>query len=133
MKEMKYQKERIFDVLHKGNFKGYLFCIMSLGTHPCAYIQLKESHKYYKSHYDGIPINCHGGLTFASTDFHFNPVYNPDVWWIGWDYTHIGDYTGYNELFKISPLSKDNDKRWTTEEIFEEIKNVIEQLIKIKK
>ena len=128
MKDMNYIKKRQIDILHKGKYKGYLFCIISLGTHPCAYVCLPKGHKYYQKSYDDIPIGCHYGLTFASDDFHFNPVYQPDVWWIGWDYAHAGDYMGYDIIFDKS-LQLPEDKKWKTHEIFEEVKKVIEQLI----
>lgn len=74
MIQMEYMKERVARVLDKGKEKGMKWCIVSYGTHPCAYICLPKGHKYYKKSYDDIPVNCHGGLTFADNDFHFNPV-----------------------------------------------------------
>lgn len=43
---------------------------------------------------------------------------------IGWDYGHAGDYAGYygdNEVWK-------DEKKWTTQEIFEEVKEACFQL-----
>ena len=66
--------KRIVNVLHKGNWKGYDFFILSIGTHPTAYVRIPKEHKYYRKHYDRINIDCHYGLTFSDKDFHFNLV-----------------------------------------------------------
>ena len=42
--------------------------------------------------------------------------------WIGWDYDHWGDY---NVIRAKTGMS---GKKWTTEEIFIDVKNVINQL-----
>ena len=44
-------------------------------------------------------------------------------WCIGWDYTHAGDYTAAMPNF--------NEHRWTTAEIQAEVRDVIDQLIKL--
>lgn len=98
---------------------------MSLGSHPCAYVELPKEHKWYGECYDNIFIDCHGGLTYSSTQGIIFPSNNPnhrDGYWIGWDYAHLGDYC-YNDYNFES-----NAKHWTTEEIFEEVKAVINQL-----
>ena len=125
MKKMNYQKTRNIEILHKGNHKGFDFFIASLGTHPCSYVKIPKKHKYYNKYYDKIEINCHGGLTFASDDFMFNPIVVEDSWWIGWDYAHFRDFVGFMEN------DGNHEKKWTTEEIFEEIKEVIKQLIEV--
>ena len=130
MKEMVYQKNwapdnRVIDMLDKGIYKGYHYAIVSFGSHPCAYIELPKGHKYYGKDYDDIPIDCHGGLTYSregilpsSNDYH------KDGYWIGWDYAHLGDYCGWLNVFDST------GKKWTTEEILQEVKEVIEQLSK---
>lgn len=122
MEQMNYTKERLCKVLHKGEFKGFKFAIVSYGTHPCCYVFLPKEHKYYGKSYDEIDIDCHGGLTYSDEELIFNPlVYND--WVIGWDYAHYNDYMGY-----YGSDSFENSKKWTTEELFEEVKQVIEQL-----
>lgn len=122
MKQMDYTKESLCKVLHKGEFKGFKFAIVSYGTHPCCYVFLPKEHKYYGKSYDEIDIDCHGGLTYSDNELIFNPLVNDD-WIIGWDYAHCNDYIGYYgyDSFK-------NSKKWTTKELFEEVKQVIEQL-----
>lgn len=112
------------EILNEGIYRGYHYVIASLGTHPCAYIEIPEGHRYYNEAYDEIPLDCHFGLTYTND----TGILNGDNWrsgyWIGWDYAHLGDYycaKGYSK----SPLLK----RWTTEEILAEVKNVINQLV----
>lgn len=122
MEQMNYTKERLCKVLHKGEFKGFKFAIVSYGTHPCCYVFLPKEHKYYGKSYDEIDIDCHGGLTYSDNELIFNPLVNDD-WVIGWDYAHYNDYMGY-----YGSDSFENSKKWTTKELFEEVKQVIEQL-----
>ena len=46
---------------------------------------------------------------------------------IGWDYAHAGDYTGYFGEERWKALEMDG-KKWTTQEIFEEVKDACYQL-----
>ena len=41
MKEMVYSSTHTKEVLHSGEYKGYKFCILTLGTHPTAYVECK--------------------------------------------------------------------------------------------
>lgn len=126
MIEMKYSKDRTCIVLDKGSYMGFNYAIVSYGTHPCCYVFLPETHRFYGKHYDEIDIVCHGGLTYSSEDLLFNPLKNRE-WVIGWDYAHFNDYVGFYELecLQDSPMNHNNDKKWTTEELLEEVKNVI--------
>ena len=130
MKEMKYETSYCCKILDKGKIKEFKWVILSLGTHPTAYIGLSKSHPYYKKHYDYININCHGGLTFSSETITRELSFinetkkaSKDIWWIGWDYTHSGDYTGY-----LNPQKNLDNKKWTTKEIKTEVISVIKQL-----
>lgn len=108
MKPMIYSTNKVRETLYKGTHDGYDFEIISFGYHPCAYVTLPKDHKYTDEDYDEIDIDVHGGLTYK--------ILNT----IGWDYGHCYDY---------SPLYEQcTDKKWTTEEIFEEVKDVIRQL-----
>ena len=67
MKEMVYCSEEKREMLDTGYCMGFFYYIMSLGTHPCAYIRIPERHKYYKKDYTEIKdIDVHGGLTYSS-------------------------------------------------------------------
>lgn len=127
MTEMIYRKTRHTEILDEGTYNGFHYAIVSYGSHPCAYVELPKGHKYYGENYDDIPIDCYRGLTYSSERGIMFPEDNPnhrDGFWIGWDYAHLGDH------FETIATNEDffYDKKWTTEEIFEEVKNVINQL-----
>ena len=127
MKEMEYIRFlKIPVVLADDIYKNYHYLIISYGSHPCAYVRIPKEHKYYKQEYDDIPIEVHGGLTYSGTRWN-------DAYWIGWDYAHYQDYTpALYEALKNTKQAKQL-KKWTTEEIFEDVKSVINQLIKVEK
>lgn len=127
MKQMEYQATPKREILAEGEYKNYHYVIMSYGTHPCAYVAIPKNHKCYGKDYDDIDIRCHGGLTYSRDSLRIgeDTVYNG--YFIGWDYAHYGDYAGY-----FSQIGFDEPcKKWTTEEILEEVNDVIEQLIKL--
>ena len=112
MKEMKYKDERIEEVLMEGTYEGFKFFIISCGRFPCCYVAIPPTHKYYKENYDELDVICHGDLFFGGE--------LKGVWCIGWDYAHYGDYYAGGTS---------SGKKWTTEELFDEVKEVIKQLI----
>lgn len=118
MKEMQYKAERINEVLDNGTINGFNYIIMSYGYHPCAYVELPEGHSWL----DDNNIEVHGGITFSDIrDFGFGMHY-----YIGWDYAHWDDYSGMDMMMPNE--YKMGGKKWTTEEILEDVKYVIEQL-----
>lgn len=125
IKQMVYQKDRKIELLYKGNYKGYNYYILNLGTHPTAYIEIPKGHKLYQKNYDDIYINVHGGLTYSDDNL---MGIKSENWFIGWDYAHYDDYAGFYDDIP-DYLKNNNLKRWTTEEIIEECKNGIEQII----
>lgn len=127
MIKMEYKKrcQENIQILDEGFYDYFHYAIVSLGSHPCAYVELPKKHKWYGKHYNDIPISCHGGLTYSSPQgivFPSDNLNHRDGYWIGWDYAHYDDYSYYNFGFTLGK------KRWTTEEIFEEVKEVINQL-----
>lgn len=132
MKKMIYKaEEHVKEILHSGSYKGYNFYIVSYGIHPCAYVEIPKNHRWFGKDYDEEEletIQCHYGLTYADNLNHvLGKEQSKDRWFIGWDYGHTGDYEGYNEMLGFGL----NDKKWTTKEIYEEVKNVIEQIISL--
>jgi hypothetical protein len=132
MSEMEYGNVDL-EILVNEEYLGHEYLILNLyGSHPTAYVRLKDNE--ILSHYDDYEIEVHGGLTFLGT-----PLTREDGTWLGWDYGHYCDYIYYNvgallnkvleDLYKDLNLSE--KKKWTTEEIQEEVKSVIEQLIKL--
>lgn len=128
MTEMAYTSKRSQTVLHEGIYNGYKFYILSLGTHPVAYVEckLRGCKDYYDKRLEKVCV--HGGFTY----------YGSAMWdvddkkkYLGWDYAHYGDYVGYEQL--LPSQYRSGGKKWTTEEIYEEVKLVIEQLELVRK
>ena len=129
-KQMEYSSHRKIEILFEGKYNGYQFYILNLGTHPTAYIEIPRESKLFGKGYNqiydmGIDIDVHGGLTYA--DDCLQDI-KGNTWFIGWDYAHCRDYYGSDERFgeKLNRTAK----KWTTEEIFEDVANAIEQIIK---
>ena len=148
MKEMVYSEEKRRanapkEILDEGEYLGFKYIILNLHSHPTAYVFIRdEENDLYGLDYDEISEICrerlngeyldvHGGLTFS--DDHLNNIlvwsdkYKCDTlqtitggWIIGWDYAHMGDY--------CSLYSMPNEKKWSTQEIQNEVKQVINQL-----
>lgn len=126
MKEMVYRDKSVAELLDSGTYDGYEYAIVSRGFHPCAYVKLPEGHKCYGMDYDDIPVDCHCGLTYAENYLAILPL--ESGWWIGWDYGHCCDYSGFMMHEYWCDIDTSHLKRWTTAEIFEEVKQVIAQL-----
>lgn len=130
MKEMVYRSaiengHQFIDVLDEGIYKGFHYVIISFGTHPCAYVEIPKEHELYDaSNKDELyDIACHGGINFNTyTGLPFVHSKNPNKGHcIGWSFSTVG----YDYIYDICSYGK----KWTTKEIFEDVKNVIEQLL----
>lgn len=123
IKPMEYTGMSMCDILYQGKYLGYSFVIINRGTHPVAYVECKFD---CVNGYDDIRlgnINVHGGFTYYGESYwNYNKPNNKK--YLGWDYGHYGDYSGYCAY--ISEMS--GDKKWATDEIYNEVKYVIEQL-----
>ncbi|MCM1315091.1 MAG: hypothetical protein NC040_10945 [Muribaculaceae bacterium] len=62
------------------------------------------------------------------SDGWFDVLPENDGWWIGWDYGHCTDYSGFMMHEHWFDIDTSHLKKWTTAEIFEEVKKVISQL-----
>ena len=125
-KPMEYKAKGSFDVLADDTYKGYRFLIVSYGTHPCAYVVLPKTSKFYGKNYeneifDDLNFHVHGGLTYS--EWGLKRLWGEKAYLIGWDYVHPGDYYEYSLTLFL-------EKKWSTEEIFEEVKEVIDEIIK---
>lgn len=121
MKEMIYTNNRHFpEQLASGTFLGYNYYVLSLGTHPCAYVEIPKNNKFFGKDYDDIHIACHGGLTYAG---HQLATADHEGWFIGWDYAHYGDYSGC-----LPPFLNEGSTQYTTTEMVEDCKQVIMQI-----
>lgn len=125
MENIIYTGERTRKWLSHDKYKGYEYVIMTLGTHPVAYINIPENNKYFNVDYPDI--DCHGGCTYSSKyildeDGH---KYMGD-WWIGWDYAHIGDYIKYPFEYNLTTFTTGYTRIWNLDSITEEVKRVID-------
>lgn len=125
IKPMIYSKNRSESVeqIAAGTYKNFDYYVLNLKTHPTAYIDVTDS-PLNGVCYDYIDIYCHGGLTYSEPTL---KTVDKKGWFIGWDYAHYRDYMDYGDTSLNNMFS--NDKKWTTEEIVEECKNVINQIV----
>ena len=122
-KEMVYSANRIDpERIAEGTYKGFDYYVLNLGTHPCAYVDVTDTDLKWKN-YGDIDIECHCGLTYSRE--YLNTI-DKKGWFIGWDYAHYCDFAGYELEMPIG--IRMNGKRWTTAEIVEECKQVIDQI-----
>ena len=75
-------KEWVYTCNNGIEFKCYIRRVPRSG-HLCGYVHLTPDNDYYGYEYDDIPVNCHGGLTYASE--------HDNEWVIGFDCAHLGD------------------------------------------
>lgn len=115
-----YDENGEVKLVGSGEWKGYKFHIVTVGTHPNAYIELNQ--KEIKMPWERI-LEVHGGVTYHERSCHYSfPEMNGKAM-VGWDYAHCCDY-------HISSLGERTGKKWTSDEIVDECVSVIEQIIK---
>lgn len=127
-KEMIYQADRKeeAEVLATGFCFGLLYYILNLGTHPTAYIRIPKNNKFYGKEAGKIDVDVHGGITYSEEGLYVEKGKEVEGWFIGWDYGHYGDYLGFEE--KYPQQYKTGGKKWTTDEIFEEVREACYQI-----
>ena len=131
MKQMEYQAKRKIELLDSGKCMNYNYYILNLGTHPTAYVEVPKDHKYYLKNYDEIDIDVHGGLTYSDNYLIVEGEKITNCWFIGWDYAHFGDFIGYELNYPME--FRTNGKKWTTEEIQNDVYEVCKQLFEAEK
>jgi hypothetical protein len=76
---------------------GYSCFILRNGSgNWCGYVGIPSTHPSFGKDYDDVPVNVHGGLTYANKCgppiCHIpEPGMPDDVWWLGFDTAHSGD------------------------------------------
>lgn len=127
-----------------GTYRDYEWVILfEEDGHRNGYIGIPEGHPLYEKDIDELPnISCHGGISVAS---HGNVGFSSDDWLIGFDCAHypldaidltsISRYYGDRALddIKCSPSMFDYKTKghvWTAEEVEDECKSIIDQIIK---
>lgn len=121
MKEMLYNGE--FGVLLTGTYNNHKFAIISTGSHPCAYVENKLGVKDYDDA-ELWDVDVHGGFTYCNIGYWGEG--SQEHKWLGWDYAHVDDY-----YYNVHGTSE--GKMWTTQEIYEEVIKVIDQLAIVEK
>lgn len=118
-------------------YRGYTYFVVfqERGGWRCGYVRIPEDHVLCEMDYDDVNVNCHGGLTFSGK------LKDISGWLIGFDCAHFGD--GY-DFEKLKLYMKPEDYAiyeklniplwsgahiWTTEEVEEECKSMIDQII----
>ena len=87
---------------------------------PNAYVGVPEDSLLAGKSYDDMPLDVHGGLTFASEGH--GPW--PKGWfWYGWDYSHAGDFLAFAPHL--------GGRQWTVEDIEAETREAMKQLGKM--
>ncbi|WP_417136675.1 hypothetical protein [Ruminococcus bromii] len=137
MKQMIYTPNRNNkgEILAAGDYKNFKYYVVSVGTHPCAYVDVSNTSLANKDYCEN-DIDCHGGLTYGRDYLSaLDTEKTNGKWYIGWDYAHYGDYMP-NSYISMSGVHinmfgvyEEWEKRWTTEEIVAECKNVINQIV----
>jgi hypothetical protein len=104
-------------------YKGFQCRILRHNVHLCGYIGIPKGHKLYGKSCDDIEIDVHGGLTYARDSLRFQP--EKDLWWIGFDCAHAGDFSDFYE-----DMTLDNEDIYRDMEYVEnEIKSMVDQII----
>ena len=123
--EMEYTPNRKRTLLAQGTYNGLNYYVLSLGTHPCAYVECDKNHIVDDDHiYD---IDCHGGITYNEKILILPDKRLESIQFIGWDYAHCDDYAGYEVNFPED--IRVGGYKWTTDEIITECRNVIDQVV----
>jgi hypothetical protein len=82
---MDFEIERVWNTI--SGYKAVILIIRE--SHRCGYVGIPENHPDFSKDYDDIPVDVHGGLTFADEEF---ALFNKEhLWWLGFDCAHWGD------------------------------------------
>lgn len=88
--------------------------------HLCGYLGIPPKHPWYHQHYDKIFADIHGGLSYSDNSETYpsitKEVYGLNIWWIGFDCAHAGDWPLFN-----------NGHKWTRDEVYDELIGLAEQ------
>ena len=103
-----------------GFYRGFHFYVLTMGSHPCAYIDVGHSEFLVDE------INCHGGITYEDNILATVPEKS---YFIGWDYAHYNDYLVFNDRLAKEYGEPYRAHKYTLTEIVKECINVIDQII----
>lgn len=134
MTQPKTKLEEVLDIIqHEPNyetfeyrgFKVVIKRMMYLGGQLNGYVRIPKAHKFYGKGYDDIPIECHGGLTFAG-DLEKNGDF-----YIGFDTAHYMDFMPFMQFQLMNTFRTDTPEIYRDiDYVRNECRRIVEQLIK---
>ena len=135
----------IYPVLESRFFyEGFnCYILMQPHGHRCGYVELPKTNKYFGKGYDDIPVECHGGLTYAEDSLCFDGmILNGQRWFIGFDCAHFNDEpdldtaveyfkgTRAEEMLRMQMSFAQFGEVRTEKYVRDELMNLVDQLIK---
>ena len=60
--------------------------------HLNGYVRIPKEHPWFEQDYGDLPLEVHGGLTFADHGWFDTPDRAAAEWWIGFDCHHLHDF-----------------------------------------
>ncbi len=123
MTEMVYKPRKELEILAEGEYEKFKYVIISQGLYPMAYIENKFEFNTLTFAQDYA--SPHGSFTYLGKAY-WND--NDKSNYLGWYYGHKYDFNGYDLVFEADKQNK-TAKKWTTQEIIDEIKIVINEMI----
>lgn len=99
-----------------------------LGTF-CGYVGLPRGHPGWGKCED-LEVEVHGSLTFAQRGGGKSEEEWPDktLWWVGFDYAHVGDYFPNTPLHGKHWTVGTYGKHWSVIDVQKEVERLAEQL-----
>lgn len=120
-----------------GSYRGYEWAItFEPDGHRCGYVGIPENHPFFEKDEKTFNfIKCHGGVNFTG---HSKPGFSSDDWLVGFSCAHFPmdaiDLEGIKRYFGLrsteSSISRTSGHVWTVEEVEDELKSMIDQIIK---
>lgn len=90
--------------------EGVRFVVLRGPSALCAYIGVPVGHPLAGHSYNDLPVNAHGGLTYAGSGV--TGLEDAGLYWYGWDYGHAGDRLLFSLDSRFSTLHM-GDEEWT--------------------
>jgi len=107
-------------VLEDAVFEKVRYLIMRGPCSLTAYLGVPLGCAYAGQKYDDIPIEVHGGFTFAEYGKD-GTSWSEGYYWIGWDYAHAWDAVFYNTIYSYRNI------RYTLPMVRDDVLDIISQ------
>jgi hypothetical protein len=114
-------------------------CLMQRGTSGgwCGYVAVPPGHPYHGKAWDELSsLSVHGGVTYADACHgaicHVpRPGQPEDVWWLGFDCAHAGDYSPLMARLMAGRLRPDGEVYRTAAYVQAEVEALAAQLAEV--